>query len=158
MGCGKSSVGKALAARLGWKFIDLDTYIITRVARTMNELFSEGQEEFRAIEASCLKTILESVTDNTVLALGGGSTLNESSLRLVLDLSHCIYLQTSLEQIIRRLQASSDTRPLYDKESAGELLLGRIPVYEQAHHTVNTDGRSVEELSSELSDYVLSLL
>ncbi|MCQ2174246.1 MAG: hypothetical protein MJY61_03830 [Bacteroidales bacterium] len=158
MGCGKSNVGKSLAGKLGWDFLDLDTYIITRAARTMEDLFSEGQQDFRALEASCLKSIFDSVTENTVLALGGGSTLNEDSAKLVLERSLCIYLQTSAEQIRSRLSRDPGVRPLYDKGNAEELLLGRLPVYERAHYSVNTDALTVEEVSDILSDYILSLL
>ena len=76
MGCGKSSTGRELAARLGAHLVDLDTQIVARSGRTIPELFREGEEAFRRVELDTLRAVLDEADaagGDTVLALGGGA-------------------------------------------------------------------------------------
>lgn len=151
MGCGKSSVGKALAEMSGWDFVDLDTYIISRARRSISELFEEGEAVFRAFEAECLRQAIGESAANgrdTVLALGGGSLLDSDSRKLVLESTRCVYLKTSLEAIRSRLGDAVAERPLFCSENLDQLYRSRIPIYRQAHLTVGTDGLSVADVAS----------
>lgn len=151
MGCGKSSVGKALAEMSGCDFVDLDTYIITRAQKSISELFEGGEAVFRDFEAECLRQVIgESVANgkNTVLALGGGSLLDSDSLKIVLESTRCVYLKTSLEAIRSRLGDAAAERPLFCSENLDRLYHSRIPIYRQAHLTIETDGLDVCAVAS----------
>lgn len=73
MASGKSSVGRELARRLGWEFVDLDAEIESREGRTIPEIFRDREEQgFRLIEARALRKLTESLERDTVVALGVG--------------------------------------------------------------------------------------
>ena len=79
MGCGKSTLGRALAKELGWDFIDLDFYIEQRFRRTVPQLFAErGEEEFRRIESSMLREAGE--FDDVVVSCGGGTPCHDDNM------------------------------------------------------------------------------
>src|SRR5690349_23664009 len=74
MGAGKTTVGQALAARLGWKFADLDRLIEAREGQSIEAIFrSSGEASFRRLEHSLLLQSLNSSAEGVVLALGGGA-------------------------------------------------------------------------------------
>ena len=75
MGAGKTTVGQALAARLGWAFTDLDRLIERRDGRTIEQIFRHRRASFREIEHESLREALESFQEcPSVLALGGGAS------------------------------------------------------------------------------------
>ncbi len=83
MGAGKSTVGRLLAGRLGWNFLDLDTYLEARAGATIPSLFATlGEARFRRLESSALASALGHT--QTVLALGGG-TPEELTNRLLIE-------------------------------------------------------------------------
>ena len=74
MACGKSTVGRCLASRLGCRFLDLDAYIVEREGRSIPEIFLEGEAVFRQREYEALVAALDEAKDERlVLALGGGA-------------------------------------------------------------------------------------
>ena len=153
MGCGKSSTGRALAERLGARFVDLDAEIVARTGRTIPEIFLEGGEAaFRAVELETLRSVLDeaSAGGTTVLALGGGALTEPEARELVLSQSDCVWLRTRLETIRERLGASDASRPLF--ADAETLFERRAPIYAQAPHIVDTDGRTPEEVADAILD------
>ena len=156
MGCGKSSTGHALAARLGARFVDLDGRIAERDGRTIPEIFAEGGEAaFRAVELETLRAVLDEADAegvDTVLALGGGTLTVPEARELVLSRTRCIWLRASLETLRARLGESDGSRPLWADAEA--LYARRAPLYAQAPLAVDTDGLS----PAEVEEAVIALL
>ena len=149
MGCGKSSTGRELAARLGARFVDLDAEIVAREGRPIPEIFAEGGEAaFRAVELETLRAVLDEADGDTVLALGGGTLTVPAARELVLSRTRCVWLRTRLETIRSRLGAADASRPLFADAEA--LFAARLPVYAQAPLAVDTDGLSPAEVAEEI--------
>lgn len=154
MGCGKSSVGKILAGLLGWEFLDLDGYVCRKTGRTPGAIIREsGQEYFRAVEAEAVRDIMmmqELEGSDIVLALGGGTPTIGSIAHLIFGKTECVYLRTSARILKERLSADPGDRPLLETSDFDDLLGSRIPFYEKAAHTVDTDALSVLETADEI--------
>lgn len=119
MGSGKSTIGPILANTLGYEFVDVDKFIEQKTRKRIVDIFdSEGELAFRALER---KTLLELTgLERAVIALGGGTIVNEDNYQLVSEYGVVIYLKLSPEEIIQRVQYRTD-RPML-KDSRGNLL------------------------------------
>ena len=151
MGCGKSTVGKRVAKKLGFKFINGDTYIEQKESKTISEIFSEnGEEYFRKVESDAMVEL--SKKSNTVIATGGGAVINPKSAESLKQTGLLIFIEVTPETVIERLK-NDTTRPLLqqpDKETAiKELMLKRYPIYSSVCDKKvngNQDAKSVAEL------------
>lgn len=158
MGSGKSRVGRILADELSWEFIDLDRYIEHKMGRKIPDIFSEdGEDYFRAVEAEAVRDVItmrQITGENLVLALGGGTLSIKPIQWLILEQTSCVYLRTGLDCIIRRLGTNNPGRPLLrDKYSVEELLDERIPTYEMAPYTADTDKQSPDEVAAAIKSF-----
>ncbi len=156
MGCGKSTVGPLLARRLGYTFLDLDALIERQAGRSIPEIFAEGGEPaFRRLERDALR---QTATLNAyVIATGGGALVSVDNLSWALRNGRVVYLQVSLDELVRRLAPKATHRPLLQdrhhrplqgaalRRRIAAMLAHREPWYRQAHHVVATDGLSVKE-------------
>lgn len=145
MGAGKTSVGRKLAPRLGMAFVDSDVVIAARAKRSVAEIFAqEGEERFRALEREVFQLLAKE--RGLVIATGGGAFVDEATRRLLLETAFVVYLEASFDAIWARVGASED-RPLIrsGKERVFELYSKRIPLYRQAHATVDA-GRPLDEV------------
>ena len=155
MGAGKTSVGKALAARLGWRFYDLDQVIEAREQSTVAEIFaSAGESGFRQAESSALSQLLahDLVHGDAIVALGGGAFAQEKN-RAALESAGAItvLLEAPLEELERRCRNGLDVRPLArDSGRFRRLFAGRRRSYSLARFRVNTSGRGIEEVAQEI--------
>lgn len=155
MGAGKTTLGQALAARLGWGFIDLDAAIVDRAGLGIGQIFErQGERAFRALEKQALEAALG--LERTVIACGGGVVLDETN-RGWLAGCLCIWMWSSLETCLRRTTASD--RPLLagaDRvERAAELLSERTPLYAScASLVVGSDHRKPADLVDRVEDEV----
>ena len=165
MGCGKSTVGKILARRLGADFYDLDTLIEQNAGMTIPEIFtSQGEEAFRRMEAQTLETFLETMTNrNAVLSLGGGTLTTERCRQLLQGRTLCIYLKASEDTLVRNLSGQADGRPMLEgahdeatlRARISKLMALRSNIYESsATHTIQVDALSPDSIAAS----ILSLL
>ncbi len=157
MGCGKSSVGKVLSGMLGFRFIDLDSYVEHKKGIGIPEIITtEGENSFRALEAECVRdvVIMSRLTgEDLVLALGGG-TLTIGSIRdFILENTHCVYLKAGFDTIAKRLGDAVASRPLFSED----LYEKRLGVYELAETSVDTEGRTPEAVAEEIKLFSISL-
>jgi len=155
MGCGKTTVGRALALRTGLPFLDLDRYIEEVSGKRVSEIFSEsGEKAFRDLESSSLAEILAS-RPALVLALGGGTILREENVGLLKEHSLVIYLKASFEVLESRLSGTGHIRPLLDGHPVRELIEGRLPIYEKvADIVIDTDRMTPDEVIMKILCYI----
>ena len=159
MGSGKSIIGKDLSKYLKLNFYDSDKEIELKTKKSINEIFKkEGESYFRDIEEKvCIKLLNHS---NCVISLGGGSIINKKIRVEIMKNSYSIYLQVTLDNLVKRLKFSNK-RPLLNKnENKREILEGlfnnRRKFYEKANLIVNNDINKLQVLQnikSKLNEY-----
>jgi shikimate kinase/3-dehydroquinate synthase len=154
MATGKSSVGRALASRIGHPFVDLDQRIEARTGVSVPELFAaRGEAEFRTLERAELAEVLASSAARApVVAVGGGALTRRDTRLDALERAVVVTLEASPEEVAKRA-ASNDCRPLLrgpDRiERATELLAQRAAGYAEAHERIATEGRSIDAIASD---------
>jgi shikimate kinase len=126
-GCGKSTLGKKLAQKLNYSFIDMDQDIEIKACMFIDEIFElYGEAYFRALEKNTLKDYQN--LDNVIISTGGG-IVNDLSNKKLFD-GICIYLKADLESIKKRLEESNIVRPLLQKMSLEEIYMMRKNKYD----------------------------
>jgi shikimate kinase len=153
MGAGKTSVGEALATRLGWSFIDLDGRIETRQQRSISDIFRDsGESEFRRLESEELQQVVAEVEGKAaVVALGGGTFVHPANAHSLRNCGYTVFLDAPVEQLWRRSQAQG-ARPLAVSENHfRQLYAARRSRYMEADCCVQTGGRPVAEVVAEIT-------
>jgi shikimate kinase len=148
MATGKTAVGKELARKKKWQFVDLDELIELKEKRTITDIFSKnGEPYFRRLEHDTLKQV--SQEKKFVVACGGGIVINPANIKIMKDTGIIICLTATPEVIFKRACAYSH-RPLLNvanPQKQIELLLKlRAPYYAQADKTIDTSKLSVEQV------------
>ncbi len=152
MGSGKTTTGRSLAARLGWRSADLDSEIEKAAGRSVAKIFEdEGETAFRKRETEALRAILVDADAHLVLALGGGTLLSEENRQLVRQHCQCVWLKASPEALAGRLAREAEGRPLLAGQDlrtrVATLLASREATYRKAADVaVDTDGVDQEEI------------
>jgi shikimate kinase len=155
MGAGKTTVGRALAARLRWKFLDLDDAIEQREHTTVAEIFaSSGEAGFRRAESAALKEVMQdgAARNDLVLALGGGAFVQQQN-REALSAAGAItvLLEAPVEELQRRCHSERKARPLaQDPARFRELFAARHADYALARFRVQTLNKSVHQVTAEI--------
>jgi shikimate kinase len=155
MGAGKSSVGRALSRRLGWRFEDLDERIQARERRTIEHIFQQsGEAEFRRAEHSAFRELLVELRSSPrVVALGGGVFVHANNVALVEEAGGlAIFLDAPVEELFRRCQQEQLERPLRgDLDQFRQLYETRRPYYMSAALRVETVGKDIETVAAEVA-------
>ena len=156
MGAGKTTIGRRLANRLGFDFIDVDSELEARTGVDIPRIFDiEGESGFRRREADLVAELTE--RQRTVLATGGGAILDADSRRYLGGRGFVIYLRASISTQLNRTRGSN--RPMLqhaDPEARlRALLTERGPLYESvADLSVDTEDGSPDRLAAELADHI----
>lgn len=153
-GAGKTTIGKALAFSLSRKFYDLDAEIELLGGGKISSLMeSLGEEGFRNLESQILNSLV--LTQESVVALGGGALISHSNLAKVKSRGCLIYLENSLDHLMRNLKKDSNVRPLLKDATPDQvehLMSIRKPGYLAAHMTVHLRELNIQESSTAVED------
>jgi shikimate kinase len=153
MGSGKSTVGKIISSELFLNFFDTDEEIEARTGASIDWIFDlEGEEGFRKRESKILEEMVQQ--NSIVLSTGGGIILSESNRELLSSRGTVFYLATPIAVQLERTSKDKD-RPLLKNGDPGKILeelhVARESLYEGvADYSVNTDGKSSQEVSAEI--------
>ncbi|MFZ0240116.1 MAG: shikimate kinase [Desulfobacterales bacterium] len=154
---GKTSAGKALAATLGWTFVDTDRIIVDEVGGSIAEFVAaRGWTAFRETERQVIARL--SQQDRQVIATGGGAVMTTENVRSMRSGGKVIWLQAAPETIRRRMRADAGTatgRPSLTGQGSLEeietVLAKRKTHYAAAaHYVIDTDGLSITEVVSKI--------
>ena len=134
MGCGKSSIGRRLATRIGHDFVDSDELIVTDAGKPITEIFkAEGEDGFRNRETAVLESLLGST--GIVLATGGGAVLRPINRDLLRSVGRVVWLHADPDILFERATRNRK-RPLLEVENPRttfrNLLEERLPIYQEA--------------------------
>ena len=138
MGVGKSTVGKNLAQKLSYNFVDIDRTIESREGSTINLIFKNKSENyFRKLENEISLEKLKK--KNTVISLGGGAFLNKSIRREIKNTSVSFWLDVDVSELIKRLKKTKKRPLLYNKNlnvTVNKIYLERKKTYSEADYRI----------------------
>ena len=157
-GAGKSTLGKLLAKKIGWSFVELNKEIERQNGLSVAEIIAlYGQEGFRRMEQAALGQLLAR-KELMVLATGGGIVSEPLTFDLILSSFYTIWLKAEPEEHMARVRGQGDLRPMADDRSAmtelRTILRSREPLYARASAVVDTAGLSVDNAAARLIDTV----
>lgn len=155
MGTGKSTIGRIVAKKLGFKFVDSDNLIEAKAEKSIKNIFEEdGEESFRLMESEIIESITE---DNIVLSTGGGAVISESNRNHMKNLGLVVTLTAKVDDIVSRV-VRNDERPLLKGEDLKELVTDKLnkrkAFYDEADLTVDTSLASAVESA----DFIIKFL
>ena len=141
-GAGKTTVGRAVAEKLGRSFLDFDEEIERREGMPIAEIFGmKGEQHFRKLERRLTEELAK--TSGMIVAPGGGWITNPDVVALVRPPALIVYLRLRPETALARLGASRSTRPLlmraHPLDELKQLLASRAQAYEQADEVVSSE-------------------
>ena len=149
MGSGKTTVGPLVAARLGWRFVDVDDVIEADAGATIAELFiRHGEGAFRDREHATIARL--AAEEALVLALGGGAIerMETRDLLLTAPGTLLIHLEVELATTLARCRGTEPTRPvLADQANLAARYQRRLPLYRTAHVSISVDALTPEQVA-----------
>jgi len=148
MGVGKSTIGKNLAKKLKYNFIDVDKLIESQEGLSINLIFkNKGENYFRKVESKI--TLSELKKDNCVISLGGGAFLNSTIRSNAKKSSIIFWLDVPVDELIKRLK-KNNKRPLLNNKNIGEtvrkIYLDRKKIYNEADYRIKCNSLRSEEI------------
>lgn len=159
MATGKSAVGRELARKKKWRFLDLDELIELKEKKPITDIFTQkGEPYFRRLEKQALKEVAREI--KFVVACGGGIVIDEANIKIMKESGAVVCLSAAPEVILKRSLGTCH-RPLLNvknpKEQIELLLKMRSPFYAKADKTIDTSKISVKEVSEKILKFISSL-
>ena len=156
MGVGKSTIGKILAKKLNYNFVDIDKLIESKENLSINLIFKhKGESYFRKIEYKVILSELKN--NNSVISLGGGAFLNNAIRKNAKKLSTSFWLDVPLEELIKRLKKNKKRPLLLNKnlsETVKKIYFDRKKIYNEADYRIKCNSlRSGEIVNKILNLY-----
>lgn len=153
MGVGKTTVGKLLAQRIGYRFVDADRVIEKETGLSIPQIFSRyGEGYFRQLEGQTIRRVLSH--SGIVLATGGGAVMDPANFSFLMENGCVVALDAGEETLWERLKSCKDRPMLYSdnpRERMRALLEMRRPVYHRAHYVINVDDKLPHEVVDEIT-------
>jgi shikimate kinase len=154
MGCGKTTVGKKLAKKLKYDFIDLDEEIEKKEQCTISKIFvSKGEDYFRSLEHNLLLDLPNK--SNVVISCGGGAPCYFNNMEMMNNAGYTVYVTMPAEALFSRLKQAKATRPLLQNMNDETLmkyikdkLIERESIYRLAKISVNGINLNVDDLAA----------
>ena len=148
MGVGKTTLGKIVSKKLNLQFIDIDNNIEKNCSMKISEIFKKKGEKFFRVEEE--KEVLKSLKEsNSVIALGGGTFVNDIARKNILENAISIWLDVSIDDLNKRIKWN-DKRPLLGEgnnvEKIKKLYIERKDIYKLANHKINCDNLTKENI------------
>lgn len=158
MGSGKTTLGKQLASKLGYRFIDMDEVIEKKYQMTVSEIFAkQGEDEFRRAENEVLQELIK--RENCVIATGGGAPCFHNNMELMNESGFTVYIKVDPEIIVQRLKVAHTSRPLIKDKSEAEMLeytqlklAERSPFYSRSKLVLYSKNLTVDDILHALED------
>lgn len=156
MACGKTEVGKVLAAKLDIKYIDVDGTIEKNAGHTIADIFKQhGENVFRDLETKAIKCV--AMLDHFVISVGGGAVMRPENVRELRSNGKLVYLSATPEVILQRI-GDARTRPLLAKEpdklkKIKEMLAHRAPFYKECDFQVDTSSLNIDQVASKIVEW-----
>jgi shikimate kinase len=157
MGAGKTTIGRMLADHLGYGFCDTDELIEERTGANIAWIFDvEGEQGFRDRESAMIRELTS--RRRMVIATGGGAVLREENRRVLASIGLVVYLQTSVDQQLRRTRRDRKRPLLRTQDRAtvlSDMLSLRDPLYREiADLVVRTDKRGARAVTLEIAEHL----
>ncbi len=150
MGCGKTTVGKALSKRTGMPLLDTDSIIEEQVGKSIPDIFRDhGEPHFRTLETALLRYLInQKLSPAPIISTGGGIVIRPENRILLKKLGFSIWLNVSVKALLQRTKFSTN-RPLLQSPDRKEILTRlhseRRPFYREAsHYRLNSTGMDVQ--------------
>jgi len=152
MGVGKTTIGKILAKRLKYNFIDVDKLIETKEGSSINSIFkNKGESYFRKIENET--TLSQLKKNKVVIALGGGAFLNKSIRLAIKNTSISFWLDINIDLLVKRLENSKKRPLLFGKDlskTVKKIYLDRKSIYNMANFKIKCNSFKPEEITNKI--------
>ena len=152
MGVGKSTIGKIVAKKLNYNFIDVDKLIENKVGSSINLIFkNKGENYFRKVENEISLSVLKE--NEAVISLGGGAFLNNTIRKASKKLSVSFWLDVPVNELIKRLIKSKKRPLLLDKnidETVKKIYFERKKIYNEADFKIKCNALSVENIADKI--------
>ncbi len=153
-GCGKSTIGKLLAKKLGKKFIDMDSMVEEKLNMSISQIVKKlGWNKFRDFESQIVDNL--SKFDNRVIATGGGVVTRDENILKLKERSILIWLKANIDTLIERI-GDGTGRPILTnskriRKDLEQIYTGRKNLYQKAANcSFDTDGKTPEEITEEI--------
>ena len=152
MGVGKSTIGKILAKKLSYNFVDVDKIIEKKEGLSINLIFKNKSENyFRKIENEI--TLFELKKSDSVISLGGGAFLNNSIRKNAKKFSQSFWLDVPVDELVKRLRKNR-LRPLLFKKNLNDVVkkiyFERKKIYNEADHRIKCNSLTSSEIANKI--------